>query len=898
MAAQLGQPLPTPEPGWKRYDDRNGAIQYIGTWLYYSTSSAYRGGLTYTRTVGDRIKFFFKGTKIRIINHINDNNSDRIKIVIDDIIVDYINLSQIATQVGNIFNCLVYEKTSLEDRVHTVEIIVENSSAGWLFELDAIDIDDTGRLFHPDEVTDIKDLDIGKRIRCHYHAPTSGQVGIFSGLGEETSDFIPPTSSTTPNGDFYFICVDRDYLGRWKLIADRAIQRTSWDILNSEGIASGSGVRKRPVEYIDYTDIVYVDAVNGSDSNNGKQGSPVQSLNKAIQIAREYSIVYLSEGIYPINTVSGYLHDLCTSKHLTFIGQGLNTVIEVESCPINYQQPIGSAKFYNLVIRPSNNFSGDTRVIWYNGLGYRNFALRFYNVAFMKSLNGAYPADRYFYWANTGRYDVDVIFENCSFKLVPNGIEDLGTDKHTYINCVFENTKDSTFRGKTINCLFGVTIDDSFHNNVDNTSVGVYGGRFSWNKPSFELLNGYNNYEFTIRLLTGGVNSSDKDNEWDQYIVNSNLNGTITPGDSNVWNWSGLYSLTSTVNTSSANRRTVRGSTTVSDSSGTPSDYAHGFRPVLLIEIIKQQHNFSGNIDKNVVHKDSVTLSGTLSASDGYVVSYQVLLNNQVIYEVDDFLPTHDINITIQSDNMVLGSNVIKLVAIDNTGDSSSYWIFTVTKVNTVPFITASMQGLTLNIRIDDPDTDNVKFRIELNGNQVFPPSGYTNFRTPPVLYKHTFKSSDVNIGSLNTLVIYAVDDLGSEAIHQLEFIGEYSGLMFADSDGNYYSTDLGEVLKYLDFGGVIAGQTTLSVPIRLINKNGFKVTNIVLSNDNNTQPPGVRLEMSKSDLPFVPETELFYPIVLNYGDEITFYVRLATDAGTPPKSGKVTIFVKGDPIE
>ncbi|GED17654.1 hypothetical protein D1872_202580 [compost metagenome] len=40
----------------------------------------------------------------------------------------------------------------------------------------------------------------------------------------------------------------------------------------------------------------------------------------------------------------------------------------------------------------------------------------------------------------------------------------------------------------------------------------------------------------TIRLLTGGVSSTDKENEWDQYIVNSSLNGTIIPGDNAVWN--------------------------------------------------------------------------------------------------------------------------------------------------------------------------------------------------------------------------------------------------------------------------------------------------------------------------------------------------------------------------
>lgn len=63
-----------------------------------------------------------------------------------------------------------------------------------------------------------------------------------------------------------------------------------------------------------------------------------------------------------------------------------------------------------------------------------------------------------------------------------------------------------------------------------------------------------------IRSLTGGVAYADANgnkstteqdygawpinNEWDTYIVNSDFDGKITPGDDNVWHWSALLSLT------------------------------------------------------------------------------------------------------------------------------------------------------------------------------------------------------------------------------------------------------------------------------------------------------------------------------------------------------------------
>jgi hypothetical protein len=90
----------------------------------------------------------------------------------------------------------------------------------------------------------------------------------------------------------------------------------------------------------------------------------------------------------------------------------------------------------------------------------------------------------------------------------------------------------------------------------------------------------------TMRLLTGGVSATDKDNEWDKIIVGSTLNGTITAGDNNVWNInSSLWSWTSTA--VAGNGRAVRGNTTISSwDQGNTTDVSSwtSFRPVLLIE--------------------------------------------------------------------------------------------------------------------------------------------------------------------------------------------------------------------------------------------------------------------------------------------------------------------------
>ncbi|MCU6710084.1 discoidin domain-containing protein [Paenibacillus sp. J5C_2022] len=104
-------------------------------------------------------------------------------------------------------------------------------------------------------------------------------------------------------------------------------------------------------------------------------------------------------------------------------------------------------------------------------------------------------------------------------------------------------------------------------------------------------------FNFTIRLLTGGVSSSDTDNEWDKYIVSSTLSETIVAGDNNVWNWNQINrTWTSTTGTTSSSNRVCRG-----NNAGGIHYYGNiatsgatnvGFRPVLLIENLAVNKSF------------------------------------------------------------------------------------------------------------------------------------------------------------------------------------------------------------------------------------------------------------------------------------------------------------------
>ena len=96
-----------------------------------------------------------------------------------------------------------------------------------------------------------------------------------------------------------------------------------------------------------------------------------------------------------------------------------------------------------------------------------------------------------------------------------------------------------------------------------------------------------------MRLMSGGVSSTDTDNEWDKIIVGSTLGGTITAGDNAVWNWSNLYTTTSTRLPTNCSYRGVTAAGGRADDTGT--SYVNqnaGFRPVFLVDNPKNYYLF------------------------------------------------------------------------------------------------------------------------------------------------------------------------------------------------------------------------------------------------------------------------------------------------------------------
>ncbi|WP_055665734.1 Ig-like domain-containing protein [Desnuesiella massiliensis] len=149
-AVTIGEVLIAPEKGWQRFDDSDSKIQYIGTgWgVGPYVDKKYNNYSTISTVLNDKIKIKFVGTKLRLIMSTANTSSNNIGITIDGI--EYGNINTYISPATAVYQAMVFEKTGLENKLHTV--ILTNNQSGYNLNFDALDIDDTGYLVDPSTV--------------------------------------------------------------------------------------------------------------------------------------------------------------------------------------------------------------------------------------------------------------------------------------------------------------------------------------------------------------------------------------------------------------------------------------------------------------------------------------------------------------------------------------------------------------------------------------------------------------------------------------------------------------------------------------------------------------------------------------------------------------------------
>ncbi|MGD6999031.1 hypothetical protein ACQCWD_20890 [Bacillus thuringiensis] len=137
---KVGDELKQPETGWKRIDDTDANIKYLGNWKTTKESNNYNSTIHYNITSGVQVsyQFEFSGSKLRIIGFGDTGYDKSASITIDGITEDIVYYqSKSGSQI------IVYEKLNLKPGTHTVKV------EGSIISLDAIDIEDTGSMVKP-----------------------------------------------------------------------------------------------------------------------------------------------------------------------------------------------------------------------------------------------------------------------------------------------------------------------------------------------------------------------------------------------------------------------------------------------------------------------------------------------------------------------------------------------------------------------------------------------------------------------------------------------------------------------------------------------------------------------------------------------------------------------------
>ncbi|MEQ6355283.1 LamG domain-containing protein [Lysinibacillus sp. M3] len=217
--------------------------------------------------------------------------------------------------------------------------------------------------------------------------------------------------------------------------------------------------------------------------------------------------------------------------------------------------------------------------------------------------------------------------------------------------------------------------------------------------------------------------------------------------------------------------------------------------------------------------------------------------------------------------------------------------------LNTTAKIDIEFDGNILKGILSDDDLTRVQYRVLLNGGNYHPSDGsFTELGESPQNIELIIGSKDIKIDDWNTIKVEFQDFFGTTDYWQTSFIGTYSGLMFKDVYGQYFSSEIGEVLQYLDFGVIIAGQTTIEHEIILKNQYGYDVENIHLFAHTSNFPTGMAIEFSENLTPFIPNEELILNKILKNNEEMSFFIRLKTTLGaTPDANGTFDIIVRAD---
>lgn len=290
------------------------------------------------------------------------------------------------------------------------------------------------------------------------------------------------------------------------------------------------------------------------------------------------------------------------------------------------------------------------------------------------------------------------------------------------------------------------------------------------------------------------------------------------------------------------------------------------------------------------MHRESVTVSCHIQDAEKDSVTYKVYFNGEEYQSSGPIPEGGKINIVFPDELFKVGMSAVKIEAIDETGLSSEDTIY-ITRVDTAPKLTGVLSGNIYRATIGDDENDKVQYRILFNNVEK---TTWSSLKDSPYNISYEIDRQDINFGVVNKLRIEFKDEFGLEGFSEEEFVGSYYGLLFQDAEGDFFSSDLGVVIKKLDFGTIIASQKSLIKEVVVHNKCGFDVANLKLNIpvELNTK---VYTHISPTESPFIGSNTLDLGM-LPYNTKKSFFIQVSTSKESYG-GGDFIISAKADPL-
>jgi hypothetical protein len=275
----------------------------------------------------------------------------------------------------------------------------------------------------------------------------------------------------------------------------------------------------------------------------------------------------------------------------------------------------------------------------------------------------------------------------------------------------------------------------------------------------------------------------------------------------------------------------------------------------------------------------NIQISGTKPLAYKYKV--EIVENSLLLKDFGDNLINNIDDIIILTSNQFENWNPY---TIKITVEQSDDIIVTQTKIiniyDTEPLLQMiNIENNVASLTLRDNESDTIRFKISLNGTQIYPEAiGFTDYLASPITTSISLPRNNIDVGISNTLLIEGEDNYGKAFSSVNNFIGEYVGIMFCDELGNFYTTDLGVLLNYLDFGLVTAGTESDAVKVIVKNITGHDIQNLTLNLIKTSVLNGVDIQFAKTNSSFDNSLQLIWNEIVMNGDMREFYVKVIVD--------------------